>query len=138
MLGTSAAAMFAAGCLGGCAKSEAENPQPGGGTGTPNKKDFTLNLALPANATLKTPGNALISNSVIVAYTNNLQYVAVASICTHQGGTILYDATEKKFICPVHGSVFNQDGSVINGPAVTALKQFKTTLSGTNLRVYED
>ncbi|GEO06341.1 hypothetical protein AAE02nite_40050 [Adhaeribacter aerolatus] len=136
LLGSSAAALFAVGCLGGCSSSDSEDPQPGGGNQP--KKDFTLNLALPANASLKTPGNALISSGVIVAFTNTSTYVAVSSTCTHQGGTIMYNATGKRFDCPVHGSAFNENGSVLNGPAATALKQYKTTLTGDTLRVYED
>ena len=141
MLGNGAAALFAVGCLGGCSKSDSDDPQPGGnnpGTGTTNKKDFTLNLALPANGSLKTPGSALISNGVIVAYTANSSYIAVSSVCTHQGGIVGYDAAGKRFSCPVHGSNFTETGTVINGPATTALKQYKTTLTGDNLRVYED
>jgi cytochrome b6-f complex iron-sulfur subunit len=138
LLGTSAATLFAAGCLGSCSSSKADDPQPGGtNNGNTSKKDFTLNLALPANSSLKTPGNALISNGVIVAFTNNSEYVAVSSTCTHQGGTVMYDAAGKKFDCPVHGSVFSENGSVVNGPATVALKTYKTTLTGNNLRVYE-
>lgn len=140
LLGSSAAALFAVGCLGGCSSSDSDDPQPGGpGTGgSGSKKDFTLNLATPANAILKTPGNALISNGVIVAFTTASSYIAVSSTCTHQGGTIMYNATNKRFDCPVHGSAFNENGTVLNGPAATALKQYKTTLTGDNLRVYED
>ena len=141
LLGSSAAALFAVGCLGGCSQSDSEDPQPGGttsGSGTSTKKDFILNLATPANSSLKTPGNALISNGVIVAYTTNSTYVALSSTCTHQGGTVGYDAAGKRFSCPVHGSNFSETGSVINGPATRALKQYKTTLTGDNLRVYED
>jgi len=39
---------------------------------------------------------------------------------------------------PQHGSAFSTTGSVLNGPATMALKQYKTTLTGDNLRVYED
>ncbi|KAA5547789.1 QcrA and Rieske domain-containing protein [Adhaeribacter rhizoryzae] len=142
LLGSSAAALFAVGCLGGCSGSDSDDPQPSGpGTGSGGsggKKDFTLNLATPANASLKTPGNALISNGVIVAFTTASSYVAVSSTCTHEGNTIGYDAGNKKFSCPAHGSAFNENGTVLNGPASTALKQYKTTLTGDNLRVYED
>ncbi|MDB5263927.1 MAG: Rieske (2Fe-2S) iron-sulfur domain protein [Adhaeribacter sp.] len=141
LLGGGAATLFAVGCLGSCSKSESEDPQPGNanpGTGGSVKKDFTLNLASTANNLLKTPGNALISNGVIVAYTTDAAYVAVSSTCTHEGGIIGYDASGKRFNCPNHGSNFNQSGTVINGPATKALKQYKTTLTGDNLRVYED
>ena len=138
LLGSSTASLLVLGCLGGCSKSESDAAAPGGnpGTGT-NKVDFTLDLNTPTNAPLKTKGNAVVSNKVIVAYSNAGTYLAVAALCTHQNGNLGYDAAGNKFSCPLHGSNFGADGAVINGPATTALKQYKTTLNGTNLRIYE-
>jgi cytochrome b6-f complex iron-sulfur subunit len=136
LLGTSAAAFFALGCLGGCGSKEAD-PQPDAG-GTPaGKKDFTLDLNDAANSLLKTKGNALTRNGVIVAYTNAGSYLALASTCTHEGGTIGYNAGNNNFVCPNHGSAFTDKGAVAKGPATQALKQYTTTLTGSNLRVYE-
>jgi cytochrome b6-f complex iron-sulfur subunit len=140
LLGTGSAAFFALGCLGGCG-SKAADPQPdtgpptGGGPGA--KKDFTLNLNDAANSSLKTKGNALLSNGVIVAYTNAGTYIALSSTCTHQSGTIGFNAGNSNFVCPNHGSVFNTTGAVVTGPASQALKQYNTALTGTSLRVYE-
>ena len=138
LLGSGTASFLVLGCLGGCSKSDSDDAAPGGnpGPGT-NKVDFTLDLNTPANAPLKTKGNAVVSNKVIVAYTNAGTYLAVAALCTHQNGNLEYDAVGNKFSCPVHGSNFGPDGAVINGPAATPLKQYKTSLTGTNLRVYE-
>lgn len=138
LLSAGTAAFFTAGCLGGCSNSDSDDPgiTPGPGGGT-NKKDFTLNLNDAANSSLKTKGNAIVSNGVIVANTLAGSYIAVSSTCTHQGATIGYDAAGNKFSCPLHGSNFNETGAVLNGPATTALKQYKTTLTGDNLRVYE-
>jgi cytochrome b6-f complex iron-sulfur subunit len=72
-----------------------------------------------------------------VAFTNAGSYIAVSSACTHQGGTVGYNAGNNNFVCPNHGSVFNANGSVANGPASQSLKQYTTTLTGSNLRVFE-
>ncbi|MDQ4141532.1 MAG: Rieske (2Fe-2S) protein [Bacteroidota bacterium] len=135
LLGSGAASIVFAGCLGGCSKKE-DDPTPNN-PGTLNKKDFTLDLNAPANAALQTNGGHVTSNEVIVARTTTGNFVAVSSVCTHQGGQITFPAPSTEFFCPVHGSKFGLDGKVINGPATTALKQYKTTLTGTNLRVYE-
>jgi cytochrome b6-f complex iron-sulfur subunit len=134
LLGTGAAAFFAVGCLGGCGSKETD-PQPG--TGTATKKDFTLDLNAAAYSSLKTKGNALLSNGVIVAFTNAGEYLAVASACTHEGGTVGFNAGDSNFVCPNHGSVFNANGTVVTGPATRSLKQYTTTLTGSTLRVFE-
>ena len=141
LLGNSAAAFFALGCLGGCGSKDSDpQPDPGTGTGggnTSGKKDFILDLNDAANSLLKTKGNAVIRNGVIVAYTNAGSYIAVASTCTHEGGTVGYNAGSNNFVCPNHGSAFTANGAVANGPATQALKQYTTTLTGSNLRVFE-
>lgn len=134
LLGNSAAALFAVGCLGGCSSKESDpQPTPGGST----KKDFTLDLNDAANSSLKTKGNAILRNGVVVAYTNAGNFIAVSSTCTHQGGTVNFHATSNTFICPLHGSTFTETGSVAKGPATQPLTQYKTTLTGNLLRVYE-
>jgi cytochrome b6-f complex iron-sulfur subunit len=141
LLGSGSAALFALGCLGSCGGSSDADPQPnpgpGPGGGTPAKKDFTLDLNEAANSLLKTPGNAAVRNGVIVAHTNTGSYIAVSSVCTHEGFTIGYNAGSNNFVCPNHGSVFTATGSVANGPATNPLKQYVTALTGSTLRVYE-
>jgi cytochrome b6-f complex iron-sulfur subunit len=139
LLGSGAAAFFAVGCLGGCGSKESD-PQPSPGTAggsKPTKVDFILDLDAAANSALKTKGHALVKNGVIVAYTHAGTFIAVSSGCTHQGATLGFNAGNNNFVCPSHGSVFNANGSVANGPATQALKQFNATLTGSKLRVFE-
>lgn len=37
--------------------------------------------------------------------------------CTHMGSSLKYNNVEKTWECPCHGSRFNENGEVINGPA---------------------
>jgi len=46
---------------------------------------------------------------------------AVSSVCTHLGCIAGRDAETGRFKCPCHGSVFKADGSVVAGPAPSAL-----------------
>jgi Rieske Fe-S protein len=41
--------------------------------------------------------------------------------CSHLGCSVAVNTTSKKFECPCHGSKFNLDGSVLNGPAAHPL-----------------
>lgn len=107
---------------------------PGGTTG--GTVDFTLDLSTSPYSALNSNGAAVYKNGIIIARTTNGEFVALASACTHQGSTIGYDSASNRFHCPNHGSNFSLTGSVLNGPATSALTKYNTQLSGTTLRVY--
>ena len=48
---------------------------------------------------------------------------AVTSVCTHMGGTVGWNNTEKSWDCPCHGARFDIGGKVLNGPATIDLKK---------------
>ncbi|MEH6680308.1 MAG: FAD-dependent oxidoreductase [Sediminicola sp.] len=50
---------------------------------------------------------------------------AVSAICTHLGCTVHFNPLEKSWDCPCHGSRFDLEGSVIEGPALSALEKRK-------------
>jgi len=45
--------------------------------------------------------------------------------CPHLGCVVQWNADEKSFDCPCHGSRFTKEGIVINGPAVENLEKLK-------------
>lgn len=48
---------------------------------------------------------------------------ACTGVCPHLGGILQWNADEKSFDCPMHGSRFTTDGKLINGPATGDLKK---------------
>jgi Rieske Fe-S protein len=53
---------------------------------------------------------------------------ACSAVCTHMGCVVHWNSAEKSWDCPCHGSRFNFDGRVIQGPANEdlELKQLRT------------
>ncbi len=138
-LGLSSSALMALYCMGGLTACSNEEPDP---TPTNNGKlDLNLDLNSADYSKLKTNGEFAIvkGQPIIVARKADGNFVAVAKDCTHQGAQLVYQSANDRFNCPSHGSNFSTSGSVINGPAAAALKQYQTEVkdSGNTLRVYE-
>src|SRR5258706_13215795 len=68
---------------------------------------FTVDLSSPANSSLKTVGGFILDQGIYIICTAPSTYVALSSICTHQGCTVSYGATSKQFSCPCHGGLFH-------------------------------
>ena len=126
-LGLGSSALIAISCLQACSKTDAASGAA---------VDFTLDLTNGAYAPLSNPGGYIISQGVIVAKTTNNTYLAVSAACPHQGVNVEYQGPQNQFFCPAHGSYFSASGSRTAGPTPSGLTQYKTTLTGTSLRVY--
>jgi len=99
-----------------------------------NDKKLTLDLSLPAYASLNNAGGYVVVQGIIVANTSG-GYIALNSACTHEGCTVSYNSSSNNFPCACHGSVFSTSGSVVNGPAATALKSYSVSKAGDILTI---
>lgn len=46
----------------------------------------------------------------------------VSAVCTHLGGIVTWNSAERSWDCPLHGSRFAADGTLLEGPAVDDLR----------------
>jgi cytochrome b6-f complex iron-sulfur subunit len=139
-VGLSTASILIFGCMQACTKSETSSSgnDTGNNTGTNKQVDFTINIAVAPYTSLNSLGGFFVESTtgIIIARTLKDEFIAVSSACTHQGVTVEFQSGQNRFYCSAHGSAFDIKGAVTNGPATGALKQFKTSLTGTSLRVF--
>lgn len=138
-LGLSTSTLMAFYCLGttmtSCGSKE-DDPGAGAGTGsgitgttTGNSVNFTIDLTNSGYSKFKTAGSSDIIGDVLVAFTTSNEYVALSKRCTHEGSQVQYRTQQNDIFCPSHSSEFSLTGAVEQGPALTALKVYKTSLS---------
>ena len=77
-------------------------------------------------------GGAVLVESVagvfLVSRTSASAFTAIEGVCTHEGCTIT-GADGAQYVCPCHGSRYTRTGQVVQGPAVSSLRQYATTFS---------
>jgi cytochrome b6-f complex iron-sulfur subunit len=56
---------------------------------------------------------------------NSANLMAIYQVCVHLGCLVPYIASEKRFICPCHGSTYERDSQYVRGPAPRNLDQFR-------------
>jgi cytochrome b6-f complex iron-sulfur subunit len=112
--------------------SEEEDVDPGGNNGN---NDLQINMDESDYSALKNEGGFVVTSGIIIANSDGDNYLAVSSICTHNACTVGYSAQNNNFPCPCHGSVFNANGSVVNGPATQPLKKYTVTREGNVLTI---
>ncbi len=62
-------------------------------------------------------------------------FIALSRTCTHLGCSVPWNESEKKFICPCHGSTFDAAGTVLTPPALRPLDYFPVRLENGLIRV---
>jgi cytochrome b6-f complex iron-sulfur subunit len=140
-LGIGALAVCMGSCLAACSKgSDAAPSNDNGSNGSSNKPPASgTTITTDLSSSLTAVGDSKVSDGVIIvriASGNTASsFTAVQVACTHEGTPINYNNSQNLFICPLHGSIFNKSGTVVQGPATTALKQYTVTITNNTLTV---
>lgn len=104
-------------------------PSAGGAGGGLTAKD-ALGNDVVASKFLETnnPGDRTLAQGfkgdptyIIVTNDKQLANYGLNAVCTHLGCVVPWNASENKFICPCHGSQYNNEGKVVRGPAPLSL-----------------
>ena len=139
-LGLSSAALMAFYCMGTLTSCSKGSDDPDPGPGNTDKVDFTIDLNSSAYADLKDATKKFVyKDDVLIAQVKSGGYIALSKICTHEQNLVTYRPTTDNFYCPNHGSEYDATGKVTVPITQNQanLKSYKTTLTGTSLRVFE-
>jgi cytochrome b6-f complex iron-sulfur subunit len=86
-----------------------------------------------AGTALTADGGAVLVESIagvfLLSRTAGSSFSAIDAVCSHQSCTVT-DADGTAYVCPCHGSRYDRNGRVLNGPATAALRQFPATFAG--------
>lgn len=61
---------------------------------------------------------------LVVENDKTLATYGINAVCTHLGCVVPWNKAENKFICPCHGSQYNNQGTVVRGPAPLVWETF--------------
>ena len=90
----------------------------------------------PANVIVKTSavpvGSGVIVNDIVVTQPSPGVFKGLSATCTHAGCTVS-EVANGTINCPCHGSKFNLDGSVANGPASRPLAAEPISVQGDSI-----
>lgn len=119
-----AAGAFGASALPGCAALVATPVTPANGE---------IRLALRNYPQLEQPGGYLrirpvsSEDRLYVITTDRGRYAVLSPICTHLECIVNVEGTRIR--CPCHGSTFDLEGNVLQGPATLPLRRYPASVS---------
>jgi Rieske Fe-S protein len=80
------------------------------------------------------PNGALVFREARIAFLREGEQIyALSLVCTHLGCTLT--VTSGRLVCPCHGSVFDRQGNVLEGPATRSLDRLPIEEQGETVAV---
>lgn len=92
-------------------------------------RDYATSPALKHFSNVKRGEGALVDveGAKLAVYRDDADRLHILSpVCTHMKCIVQWNRTERSWDCPCHGSRFNYDGAVIEGPALMPLRHHDT------------
>ncbi|MDO3638454.1 QcrA and Rieske domain-containing protein [Mycolicibacterium arseniciresistens] len=103
----------------------APNPEPDAPGAPPTVQGIANTADIPV-------GSGLIVDGVVVTQPSEGVFAGFSAVCTHAGCTVS-EVVDGTIVCPCHGSRFNLDGSVANGPASRPLDTRAVSVRGDSI-----
>ena len=86
------------------------------------EKPLTFKAGLPAEVRDGQVDERFKQSEGVWLVRDGHEIYALLAVCTHLGCIVAWNPGEKSWDCPCHGSRFDIEGNVLNGPAIAGLK----------------
>ncbi len=113
---------------------EDDLPVPDDNNNPPDGNILTIDLSNDKYSNLGPAGGFVKEGDLIIINTGD-EFVALSSICTHQGCGVSYSSEDNNLPCPCHGSVYSTSGSVLEGPAENPLRKYELSQDADTLTI---
>ncbi len=107
----------------------------GGGAGIAAKDKLGNDVLASEFVAARQPGDRSLAQGLkgdptylIVSEDEDIASYGLNAVCTHLGCVVPWNTSEDKFICPCHGSQYNNEGKVVRGPAPLSLALVHTNV----------
>lgn len=95
-------------------------------------------ITIDAASPLASVGSAALvqtpSGNFLVGRSGQNTFIALTAVCTHEQCTVS-GFENQTYVCPCHGSQYNLNGAVVQGPAPSPLRQFPTLFENNVLTI---
>ena len=98
---------------------------------TANDHHIRVQLNLFVNSSIQIIRGGNLGYDIALRKEKNGSFTALQMRCTHADNPL--DISGNGFVCSLHGSTFNKEGEVTNGPAEIPLQKFKTMITNTDI-----
>ena len=106
--------------------SSSAPPQETGSSATPSgPKTLAKTADVPV-------GSGVIVDDIVITQPSAGDFKGLSSVCTHKGCNV-NQVADGLIVCPCHGSKFNLDGTVANGPATKPLEAKAIVVQGDSI-----
>lgn len=127
-----AAVLGAAGALAACGTAEPQSSGSEGSEaeetgGSEENNDGGTSQALATTDEVPVGGGIVAGETVIVQPTAD-EFLAFSALCPHQGTIVNAPDEAGTIVCPNHGSEFDMEGELLQGPAESGLTEVEITV----------
>ncbi len=129
--GLGAVAAVLAGCTtyGKAPVAENTSSAPPEGSGSSANPSSPKQLAKTADVPV---GSGVIVDDIVITQPTAGTFTGLSSVCTHAGCNVS-EVVANAIVCTCHGSKFNLDGTVANGPATKPLAAKPVVVQGDSI-----